>query len=205
MFDRLPPRMVGYATESLVEKLAALTTDQRAAIDRIVEHVYIHNLPLAHLLAGDDKICTESNYYRNGTMNPDTGKWKRKPGWGKDPLFQAALSEAARLALQARTREELQAWAEAKRVARLGAPDVVGELMAIATGYELQRDSRGRTVPDHATGRPAVAGRRSEDKDRINAGKALLDYAKIDVSAAGDGERSDEEADWWGAADDDKA
>jgi hypothetical protein len=196
--------MVGYATELLVEKLASLTTDQRAAIDRIVEHVYICNQPLAHLLTGDDKICTSANYYRNGTMDPDTGKWKRRPGWGKDPLFQEALAEAARLALHARTREELHAWAEAKRRARLATPEVVEEIIAIATGYELQRDARGRSVLDHATGKPAVAKRTVEDKDKIAAGKALLDYAKIDAMPEAS-ETDSEEADWWEAASDDEA
>lgn len=201
-FERIPDRMVAYATEALVERLMALTAQQRAAIDRIVEHVYIRNQPLAHLLRGDDKIVSERRYYDKGVMDSETGNWTKRPGWHHDPAFQAALQEAVRLALQARTREELAAWAEAKRVARLGAPDVVGEMMAIATGYELQRDSRGRTVIDHATGQPAVARRTVEDKDKIAAGKALLDYARIDVSVAGDGDGTDEEAEWWGAADD---
>jgi hypothetical protein len=195
--------MVAYATEGLIEKLIPLTTDQRAAIDRIVDHVYIRNQPIAHLLTGDDKICTESNYYRNGTMDPATGKWKRKPGWGKDPAFVEALQEAARLALTARTREELTAWAEAKRRARLATPDVVQGMIAIATGYELQRDARGRPVIDHATGQLAVARRMAEDKDAIAAGKALLDYARLDtVAAAGEAEQS-EELEWWRATDDD--
>jgi len=195
--------MVAYATHELVELLAALTTQQRAAIDRIVDHVYIRNLPLSHLLTGDDKIASERRYYDKGVMDPTTGQWKRRPGWHHDPLFQDALKEAVRLALTARTREELTAWAEAKRRARLATPDVVQGMIAIATGYELQRDARGRPVIDHATGQLAVARRMAEDKDAIAAGKALLDYARLDVtSEAGESEAA-EELDWWRATDDD--
>lgn len=194
--------MLAYATAELVERLMTLTPPQRAAIDRIVDHVYIRNQPLAHLLRGDDKIVSERRYYDKGEINPVTGDWKRRPGWHHDPRFQEALTEAVRLALQARTREEVHAWAEAKRRARMATPDVIQEVIAIATGYELQRDGRGRSVIDQATGQPAIARRGSEDKDRVAASKILLDYARLDVSVAGDGERADEEHDWWRASDD---
>jgi hypothetical protein len=195
--------MVAYATEGLIEKLLPLTTDQRAAIDRIVDHVYIHNQPIAHLLTGDDKICTESNYYRNGTMDPNTGKWKRKPGWGKDPAFVEALQEAARLALTARTREELTAWAEAKRRARLATPSIVGSAIDIVTGTTVARAQlTGEILYDPETGEPAIVPR-SMDKDRVAAAKILLDYARLDVmAAAGEAEQS-EELEWWRATDDD--
>jgi hypothetical protein len=117
-------------------------------------------------------------------------------------MFQDALKESARLALTARTREEVTAWAEAKRRARLATPDVVQGMIAIATGYELQRDARGRPVIDHATGQLAVARRMAEDRDAIAAGKALLDYARLDVMA-GAGEDEPAEVDWWRATDDD--
>lgn len=187
--------MVGYATEGLIALLMGLTTQQRAAIDRIVEHVYILNQPLAHLFQGDDKICSDANYYRNGEMNPETGAWKRKPGWGKDPAFQSALTEAVRLALQARTREEVHAWAEAKRRARLATPFVVDGMIEIATNSHIYIDEETGEVE-----------RLTQDKDRIAAGKALLDYARLDVAATQGGEDAEasEERDWWEAAEDDE-
>lgn len=199
-FERIPERMVGYATAELVEKLMPLTHNQRVAIDRIVEHHYIANRPMAELFRGEDRICREDGYYRRGIIDEETGGWKKRPGWHHDPAFQAALKEAVRLALTARTREELTAWAEAKRRARLAAGDVVGELVAIATGYELQRDRRGRTVIDPATGKPAVAARGSEDKDRIAAGKALLDYGATGLESAEQAPADNPEDDWWKAA-----
>lgn len=194
--------MVAYATEELAVKLLALTTQQRSAIARIVEHVYINNQPMAHLLTGDDKIVSESNYYRNGTMDPDTGKWKKKPGWGKDPLFQDALTEAARLALQARTREEVAAWSEAKRRARLATPAIVDSAIEIANDLVVMRDANGEVV-EGPHGGPLMV-RRAQDKDRVAAIKTLLDYAKIDLGAVdGTEAERDEEADWWAAAEDD--
>lgn len=172
-FSVLPDRMVGYATYELAERLASLTTQQRAAIDRIVDHVYIRNEPLADLLRGDDKICSERRYYDKGIMDPETGHWRKRPGWHHDPAFQAALNEARRLALVARTREELSAWQEAKRTARLATPLVVAGLV---------------TITEEA-----------EAKDRVAASKILLDYAKPDETIL-ESETNDE-ADWWEAAD----
>lgn len=205
MMDKLPDRMVGYATYELAEKLAVLTTQQRAAIDRIVQHVYIENRPLAELLRGDNKIVNERNYYSKGIIDEETGGWKKKPGWHHDPAFQDALKEARKLALRAHTAIEVNAWAEAKRRARLAAGDVVGELVAIATGYELQRDRRGRTVVDPATGKPAVAARNSEDKDRIAAGKALLDYGATGLESVEQAPADNPEDDWWKAAEGEEA
>lgn len=195
--------MIAYATEGMIEKLLPLTPPQRAAIDRIVDHVYIRNQPIAHLFQGDDKICTEANYYRNGIMHPDTGQWKRKPGWGKDPAFVEALREAARLALTARTREELTAWAEAKRRARLATPSIVESAIDIVTGTTVARAQlTGEILYDPDTGEPAIVPR-SMDKDRVAAAKILLDYARLDaVAGAGEAEES-EELDWWRATDDD--
>lgn len=203
MFEKLPPRMVGYATEGLIDKLLPLTTDQRAAIDRIVDHVYIRNQPIAHLLTGDDKICTSAKYYRNGDMDPGTGKWKRKPGWGKDPAFVEALQEAARLALTARSREELHAWAEAKRRARLATPSIVESAIEIVTKTTIARAQlTGDILYDPETGSPHIVPQ-SMDKDRVAAAKILLDYAKIDMTTAAAGEQErDEEAEWWEAAED---
>lgn len=172
----LPDRMVGYATYELAERLAALTTQQRAAIDRIVDHVYVRNLPLAELLRGDDKICSERRYYDKGEMRAADGSWVRRPGWHHDPVFQAALKEAVRLALMARTREELAAWQDAKRRARLATPTVVDGLISIA----------------------AIA----EAKDRVTASKIILDYAKPDdVTIESE---TDAEQDWWEAAEHDE-
>lgn len=176
-FSVLPDRVVGYATYELAEKLATLTPQQRAAIDRIVQHVYIENRPLADLLRGDDKIASEQRYYQRGAMDEQTGRWLKRPGWHHDPDFQAALKEARRLALVARTREELAAWQEAKRAARLATPTVVTGLISIA----------------------AIA----EAKDRVAASKIILDYAKPDESMTQDSE-TDAEQDWWEAAERDE-
>lgn len=190
-FTLLPDRMVGYATYELAEKLAALTTQQRAAIDRIVDHVYVRNLPLAELLRGDDKICSERRYYDKGEMRETDGSWVRRPGWHHDPQFQAALTEARRLALMARTREELAHWQQAKRTARLATPLVVAGLTSIANATRLVNEVGQLVEVDRAT----------EDKDRIAAAKILLDYAKPDDSMKVESE-TDAEADWWETADD---
>lgn len=189
-FTVLPDRMVGYATYELAEKLAALTTQQRAAIDRIVDHVYIRNRPLADLLRGDDAVCSERRYYDKGKMDERTGRWLKRPGWHHDPDFQAALTEARRLALMARTREELNAWQEAKRTARLATPIVVAGLTSIASATRLEpMDGQLIEVP-----------RVTEDKDRIAAAKILLDYAKPDEAMLES--ETDAEQDWWEMADD---
>lgn len=166
--------MVGYATYELTEKLLALSVQQRAAIDRIVQHVYIDNRPLAELFRGDDKICAETNYYRRGAIDPETGGWKTKPGWAHDKEFVDALDAAARLALAVRTKEEYAALATAKRRARLAAPGVVDSLVGVAT--------------------------LGEDRLRAAAGKVILDYAGAPDNEQADAVTSDE-VDWWKAAD----
>lgn len=122
-FTRLPDRMVGYATWELAELLGKLTGPQRDAIDRIVQHVYIENLPWADLFRGDDRICAETSYYRKGKID-DEGK-RVKPGWGHDEDFQAALKEAMSLALQAKERERLGLLNRAKRYAEQAAGPAV--------------------------------------------------------------------------------
>lgn len=103
-FERLPDGMVGYATYELAEMLGKLRQPQRAAIDRIVRHVYIDNRAWADLFRGDDKICAEANYYRRGKVNEETGK-VTKAGWAHDADFQEALQHAVRLALATQQRE----------------------------------------------------------------------------------------------------
>lgn len=166
--------MASYATYELSEALAKLTVPQRAAIARIVEHVYLNNKPMADLFKGSDRICAETSYYRRGKLDEETGRWLIKPGWGHDEQFQAALIMASRLALQSRTNEELASLATAKRKARLAAPDVVDRLISIS---------------------------RSADKDaaRVNAAKTLLDYAAADAGGAVN-EETNEAEDWWKAA-----
>lgn len=163
MADRLPADMASYATYELVERLTALTTQQRAAIARIVEHVYIQNKPLADLLRGEGKICSERRYYT------------KDGGWYHDAEFQAALKEAARLALQARTREELTVLANAKRKARLSSDDIVDQLLDVARHGE-------------------------KGSERVAASKVLLDYAEPDPATAQPAD--DAASDWWEAADD---
>lgn len=172
-FDQLPAAMLSYATYELAQKLAALTPNQRAAIGRIVQHVYVANLPISELFRGDDKICGETSYYRRGKLDEATGAWRSKPGWGHDVAFQDALSEARRLALQVRSREELTALAEAKRRARLATPGVIDGLKGITEAGE-------------------------KDSDKVSASKVILDYAGQD---ADDGDAvASEAADWWEAA-----
>lgn len=172
-FDKIPDRVAGYATYELVEKLILLSAQQRAAIDRIVQHCYVDNRPMAELLRGPDKICSEVVYYRRGAIDPETGGWKTKPGWAHDKEFVDALDTAARLALTVRTREEFAALATAKRRARLAAPNVVDSLVGVATN--------------------------GEDKLRAAAGKVILDYAGIGEAEQADAVTSDE-TDWWKAA-----
>lgn len=176
-FSVLPDRVVGYATYELAEKLAGLTPQQRAAIDRIVQHVYIENRPLADLLRGDDKIASEQRYYQRGAMDEQTGRWLKRPGWHHDPDFQAALKEAKRLALMVRTREEMTVLANAKRKARLASDDIVDQLLDVARHGE-------------------------KGNERVAASKVLLDYAGPgDMTTEAE---TDAEQDWWEAAEHDE-
>lgn len=176
MITRLvPDSMAGYATSELAEKLTVLTTNQRVAIARMVTHVFIENKPLAELFRGEDRICSESSYYRRGRLDESTGGWAVKPGWGHDKAFQDALSEAARLAIQAHTREEMTALQTAKRRARLAAPGVVDQLVHLSQAAD-------------------------KDAARVAASKVILDYAEVDATRPGDDKATDEANDWWKAA-----
>lgn len=115
--------MVGYATYELAEMLGKLTPRQRAAIDRIVQHVFINNQPWAHLFRGDDKITSEAAYYRKGKVDDD-GK-RSGYGWGHDPDFQEALDAAKRLALATQQRESMGHLQRAKRYAEQAAGPAV--------------------------------------------------------------------------------
>ena len=172
-FERLPDRIAGYATYELAQKLASLSPQQRGAIDLITQHVYIENKPWAALFRGEGRICSETNYYRRGRLDEETGRWIAKPGWGHDKDFQDALAEAVRLALQVQTREELTALQSARRKARLSAPGVVDSLVAVAT--------------------------RGDDKLRATAGKIVLDYGTV-ADVATDQPGAGAEDDWWKAA-----
>lgn len=189
-FAKIPDRMAGYATYELTEKLLVLSPQQRAAIDRIVQHCYIDNRPMAELFRGDDKICAETNYYRRGAIDEETGGWKTKPGWAHDKEFVDALDTAARLALTVRTKEELAALATAKRRARLAASGVISQLIDIAT------QSVAQPLPD---GRVKMLNRMTDDKDSVAASKVLLDYAGTGEAEQTDAVTSDEQ-DWWKAA-----
>lgn len=170
----LPRRMVGYMTAELAEMLTALTTSQRAAIDKIVQHVYVENRPMRDLLHGPNKVAAENSYYRRPKFDDD-GVLVKKGGWHHDPIFQVALKEAARLALLARTREEMEAVAESKRRARLATPTVVDTLI------DISRDGE-------------------RDGDRVTAANSILKYAEIDEKAQQATTETTEAEDWWGAA-----
>ena len=75
MAKTVPDSMAHYATYELSQILLTLTPAQREAVGRIVDHVYINNRPLGHLLDGDDKICAEKTYYRRGTFDEESGEW----------------------------------------------------------------------------------------------------------------------------------
>lgn len=167
--------MLGYATYELSQQLLDLTPQQRDAIARIVQHVYLDNQPLAQLLQGDDKICSESVYYRKGKLNKETGSWSRR-GWHHQPEFTKALAEAARLAIAAQSKEEIHAMRGAVRKARMDAETVVDRMLTIT--------------------------RLGQHKDSINAAKVVWNIAQ---HGADDDQNDDsaEAADWWAAAEDD--
>lgn len=194
-FEKLPDRIAGYATYELVEKLVLLSPQQRAAIDRIVQAVYVDNQPWSSLFRGADKICNEANYYRRGALDEQAGGWLRKPGWAHDKQFQDALAEAARLALTVRSKEELVALQTARRRARLASGAIIEQLVSIATQIVPQ------PLPD---GRVMSINRMTEDKDSIAASKVLLDYAGLGAEAEAADVTSDEQ-DWWKAADDEQS
>jgi len=199
MGGALPRRMIGYMTAELAEQLTTLTAKQRASIDRIVQHVYIENRPMRDLLHGDNRIAAENAYYRKPKFDDD-GQLVKKGGWHHDPVFQATLKEAARLALLARTREELHAIAESKRRARLATGDVVDAAIEIAVDLVVARDDEGQPILDPETEKPIMV-RRAQDKDRIAAASLILKYAEVDEKAQNAAGEATEADDWWGAAD----
>jgi hypothetical protein len=188
-FSRLPNQMVGYATYELSEKLARLSTDQRAAISRIVQHVYVDNRPLADLFRGERPICSETNYYRRGTLDEATGQWSKRPGWGHDKAFSDALGEAVRLALQAKQREEVKALEDAVRRSKLASSAIIDEMVSLATRVQVfEGVQRERDVAD---------------KDQIQAAKVVLDFAiKVPAQTMPTSPADSEEFDWWKAAED---
>lgn len=184
--EEMPPHMASYMTYELSLKLVELTAPQRSAIARIVQQTIIEGKALHGLFYCDDPICQEANYYRKGKLDPETGKWAKKPGWGHDPAFQDALKEASRLALQARTNEELHAVRSSVRKAKLSTPSVIDELISIATGKKLTKDGSDEE-------------RDVADKDRVGASKVILAYVG---APTGDGvSGGSAEDDWWQASD----
>lgn len=175
-FDRLPNRMAAYATWELAEKLAKLSPQQREAIDRIVQHVYIENLPWADLFRGEERICAETNYYRRGRIDPKTGRMKNV-GWAHDKDFQEALDHARKLALSAQERERLGWLRRAKERAEERSLQAVNMWVQVMTtsGNDFARVDAAAKVVDLA-----FKGSGSEQTD---TGAGL-------------------EADWWAAADD---
>ena len=176
-FKLLPDTMARYATYELAQLMGELTTGQRAAIKRIVQHVCIQNRPIAHLFQGDDKICAEHTYYRRGYVDEESGEL-RKAGWIHQPKFARALEMATRLALQADESEDLYRLRKAKRRAIEEAKDAVNTWVGIM-GDETQ---------------PA--------KDRNDAAGQVLDLAFRNVGT-GEKEIHGAASDWWEAAFDD--
>lgn len=145
-YSTVPARMLAYATHELAELLAALTPAQRAAIDRIVEHVYINNRPWAILFVNQPeippcaefplgrpaipRICAETNYYRRGRYDPETDTTKGA-GWAHDPAFKEALDRAKELALATREEERSRKLQAAKRRAEDNAELAVNQWVSI--------------------------------------------------------------------------
>lgn len=194
-FDRLPDRMLGYATFELAELLAKLTARQRAAIDRIVEHVYIHNRPWAALFreqpatppSRDTRtgatlpgrpaippICPESSYYRKGKVTAE-GNVKGE-GWGHNKEFQEALKKAVELALATKERERAERLRRAKEYAEENAR------AAVETWVEVMENDRVGFA-------------------RIEAAKALLELAFRGEGVENQSSGRALEHDWWAAAD----
>lgn len=177
-----------YANDDLLDQLADLTPKQRAAIPRIVDHVYLRNLPILQLLDGPDPPCARRVYYQRGEIDAETGHWLRRPGWGHNPKFQKALRLAARLAIRAQYDEKMAAMALASYKAGMAAPDYVDTLIAIARQARLENG--------------ILMVRMTEDKDSIAAAKVLNDMGQS-VNRLPDDESSDSDAaDWWAAAED---
>lgn len=191
-----PDAMAGYLTYELSQLLGKLTAQQRAAVARIVEHHYIANRPLAELFRGENPICAERRYYGQGRVDPETGK-AHDVGWSHQPAFADALAMAARLALQTKQNEEINAVREAVRRARLAAAPVIGKLAQIAIGP-------GQTKTIMPDGSIVVTGKVIEDRDRIAAGKYLVEVA-LKNTEFGERESTDGlESDWWRAVEDER-
>lgn len=175
-FGTLPDGMVGYATYELAEMLGKLTPRQRAAIDRIVQHVFVDNQPWAALFRGDDKITSEASYYRKGKVDPETGK-RKGYGWGHDPAFQEALDAAKRLALATQQRERTHRLQLAKARAEQRAEAAVDTWDNVMT--------HGR-----------------DERARNEAAQKMIDLA---FKGSGEQTESGAslEADWWAAAEGD--
>lgn len=172
-FRVLPDRMAGYATWELAERLAKLTTQQREAIDRIVQHVYIDRGPWADLFRGDDRICAETSYYRRGKLDDGDGK-RVKPGWGHDPDFQEALDHARKLALSQQQSERMGRLNRAKQYAEMAAAP------AVQTWVNVMAFS-------------------IDDRARIDAAAKVVDLA-FDGAGETTDTGASLEADWWQAA-----
>ncbi len=172
-FETLPDGMVGYASYELAELLARLTTRQRDAIGRIVQHVYIANRPWAELFRGEDRICPEAAYYRRGVVDERSGA-RKGCGWGHDPKFKAALDHAVKLALAAQQRQRLGRLQRAKEYAEQAAGPMVQVWVNVAT-FGL------------------------DERARSDAAQKVIDLA---FKGAGEQTDSGAtlEADWWAAA-----
>lgn len=177
-FGQLPDGMADYAAQELAEMLARLTTRQRAAIDRIVEHVFINNQPWAGLFRGDDKICREAFYYSRGTVDEETGE-RSGFGWGHNPDFQEALQHAKRLALETQGRERLRWLQQAKLRAEQEA------LHAVEVWVHVMNYGK-------------------DDFARINAAAKVIELAFRGMEDRGNSRDVSLEQDWWSAAEDDE-
>jgi hypothetical protein len=182
--------MLHYMTWELEELLGQLSAAQVTGINRIIEAGHLVDEPLApySLFAGEHAICSRSTWVKRGKFNEGTGEWSGA-GWSHRKEFVAALQLAKKLARRVQVEESLGAVRQAVRRARLASPQVVDELVSIATGQQLVRQADGSWLR---------LDRASADKDRIAASRVVLGVATADT--AQDDGADDLAADWWTAA-----
>lgn len=186
--ERLPDAMLRYMTAELAEALAGLSQPQIDAIHRIVASGHLAEEPLApwRMFSGEGAICSQTTWFKRGIADTETGRWLpgHRPGWSHQKAFVDALQMAKRLARKLHTQEALQAVNEGVRAAQLASPDVVRNMVKLATATKIGAD-----------GEKEVIG--VEHKDQVAAAKVVLGYAKPEGA---DQQDEDEAGDWWAAA-----
>lgn len=188
-------------TAELETALAQLENRQIQFINDLIAVGYLAERPLApySFLFGSTSPTAEYTRWPGNVSRPawstvpqydDEGNLIKRPGWSHQPEFVHALQLAKRLARKRYSRQLLQAIEDAYSHAARAAPDVIGNLVSIATDTALGPD-----------GQPANRGTR--DADQINAASKILPIlSELRNENREDQETDDEAADWWSALDD---